>query len=142
MTDDAPVDAISIEDLDRDGVRVAVGRGSAYDLYLTRTLKHAKLIRAETSPAAIETFFEDRLDAAAGVRQPLVAFAKTHPNVRVIEGRFMAIEQAMGTPRGREAGARYLRKFLAEVLSSGFVARALATSGQADVTVAPTQRGP
>lgn len=130
----------TVEDVDREGVRVAVGRGSAYDLHLTRAMKRAKLVRAETSPAALELFLADRLEAAAGVRQTLVAFAKAHPNVRVMEGRFMAIEQAMGTPRGREAGSRYLRTFLAEALASGLVANGLARSGQADVTIAPVPR--
>ncbi|HEY6003477.1 MAG TPA: ABC transporter substrate-binding protein [Anaeromyxobacter sp.] len=131
-----------IEDVDREGVRIAVGRGSAYDLYLTRAVKHAKLVRADTSPLALEKFLADRLEAAAGVRQPLLAFAKAHPDVRVLDGRFMAIEQAMGTPRGRAAGARYLRAFIADALSSGFVASGLARSGQGDVTIAPVPRGP
>jgi polar amino acid transport system substrate-binding protein len=90
-----------------------------------------------TSPAAIEVFLRDKLEAAAGVKQPLVQFAKTHPNVRVMDGRFMAIEQAMGAPRGREAGARYLRGFIEEMKASGFVARGLERSGQGDATVAP-----
>lgn len=131
-----------IADVDGDGVRIAVGRGSAYDLYLTRAVKRARLVRAETSPAALELFLAERLEAAAGVRQPLQSFARAHPGVRVLEGRFMAIEQAMGTPRGREAGARYLRRFVVEALSSGLVAGALARSGQADVTVAPAPRAP
>jgi polar amino acid transport system substrate-binding protein len=127
----------TIEDVDRQGVRIAVGNKSAYDLYLTRTLKHAKLVRVPTSPAAIEVFLNDKLEAAAGVKQPLLQFAKAHPNVRVIDGRFMAIEQAMGTPRGREAGARYLREFIEEMKASGFVAKGLERSGQGDATVAP-----
>jgi polar amino acid transport system substrate-binding protein len=127
----------SIEDVDRDGVRVAVGNKSAYDLYLTRTLKRAQLIRVPTSPEAIDVFLKDKLEAAAGVKQPLVQFAKTHPNVRVMDGRFMAIEQAMGTPKGREAGARYLRVFIEEMKASGFVARGLEKSGQGDAAVAP-----
>jgi polar amino acid transport system substrate-binding protein len=126
-----------VEDVDRDGVRVAVGQGSAYDLYLTRSLERAKLIRAPSSSAAIEIFLKDRLEALAGVKQPLVAFAKTDANVRVMAGRFMAIEQAMGTPKGRGAGARYLRQFVEEMKSSGFVANALQASGQADAAVAP-----
>ena len=80
---------------------------------------------------------KDQLEAAAGVKQPLVQFAKTNPNVRVMDGRFMAIEQAMGTPKGREAGARYLRQFVEEMKASGFVARALERSGQGDAMVAP-----
>ena len=127
----------TIEDVDRDGVRVAVGNKSAYDLYLTRTLKRAQLVRVPTSPEAIDVFLKDKLEAAAGVKQPLLQFAKTHPSVRVMDGRFMAIEQAMGTPRVREAGARYLRGFVEEMKASGFVARGLEKSGQGDATVAP-----
>jgi len=127
----------TIQDVDRDGVRVAVGNKSAYDLYLTRTLKRAQLVRVPTSPEAIDVFLKDKLEAAAGVKQPLLQFAKTHPNVHVMDGRFMAIEQAMGTPKGREAGALYLREFVEEMKASGFVARGLEKSGQGDATVAP-----
>ncbi len=134
-----PVDSPlrTVEEVDRPGVRIAVGLKSAYDLYLTRTLKHAQLVRAPTSPEAIDLFLKDKLEAAAGVKQPLVQFAKTHPGVRVMEGRFMAIEQAVGTPKGREAGLRYLREFVEEMKASGFVARGLEKSGQGDATVAP-----
>jgi polar amino acid transport system substrate-binding protein len=132
---DSPLRAIG--DVDREGVRVSVGNKSAYDLYLTRTLKHARIIRVPTSPDAIEIFLRDKLEAAAGVKQPLLQFAKTNPSVRVMDGRFMAIEQAMGTPKGREAGARYLREFVEEVKASGFVAAGLQRSGQGDATVAP-----
>jgi len=127
----------AIEDVDREGVRIAVGNKSAYDLYLTRTLKRAQIVRAPTSPAAVELFVRERLDAAAGVKQPLVQYARSHPEVRVVDGRFMAIQQAIGTPRGRERGARYLREFVEEMKASGFVAAGLARSGQADATVAP-----
>src|SRR6185369_17047058 len=109
----------------------------AYDLYLARTLKQAQLVHAPTSPGAIELFVSEKLDAAAGVKQQLLAYAKTHPDVHVLEGRFMAIEQAMGTPKGRDAGARYLRSFVEDVKASGFVVEALKRSGQADATVAP-----
>ena len=127
----------TIQDVDREGVRVAVGNKSAYDLYLTRTLKRAQLVRAPTSPAAIEVFLKDKLEAAAGVKQPLVQFAKGNPMVRVMDGRFMVIEQAIGTPKGRESGARYLREFVEEMKASGFVANALEKSGQRDATIAP-----
>ncbi len=127
----------TIADVDRDGVRVAVAQGSAYDLYLTRALKHAKLVRQPSGPEALEMFVRDRLEAAGGVRQPIVAFAQAHPDTRVIPGRFMAIEQAMGTVKGRAAGAAYLRNFIEEMKASGFVAQALKTSGQADASVAP-----
>jgi polar amino acid transport system substrate-binding protein len=128
-----------IADVDRPGVRIAVGRGSAYDLYLTRTLKHATLVRAETGggTAAIEVFLRDKLEVAAGVKQPLVAYAKTDRNVRMMDGRFMQIQQAMGTPKGRAAAARYLRAFVEEMKASGFVADALKRSNQPDAAVAP-----
>ena len=126
-----------IADVDRAGVRIAVSKGSAYDLYLTRTLKHATLVRAPTSAAAMEMFLADKLEAAAGVKQPLVAYAKDHPDVRVMDGRFMEIQQAMGTPKGRTAGAHYLRAFVEEMKASGFVAEALKRSNQPDAAVAP-----
>jgi polar amino acid transport system substrate-binding protein len=127
----------TVEQVDRDGVRIAVGQGSAYELYLTRVIKHARLIREPSSTAAIKSFLENGLEAAAGVRQPLVELAKMRPDLRVMAGRFMAIEQAMGTPKGRKAGAAYLREFVDTMKSSGFVAKALLESGQADATVAP-----
>lgn len=130
----------AVDEVDRDGVRVAVGRGSAYDLYLTRALKRAQLIRAPSSPEALELFLKDKLEVAAGVKQPVVAFAAAHAETRVIPGRFMAIEQAMGLPKGRAAGYRYLRRFVEDMKASGFVAQALARSGQNDATVAPAAR--
>ena len=125
------------EDVDREGVRIAVARGSAYDLYLTRAIKRATLVREPSGPQALEMFRRDRLEVAAGVKQPIVAFAKAHPDMRVIPGRFMVIEQAMGTPKGRDAGVRYLRAFVEEMKASGFVADALKASGQGDAAVAP-----
>ena len=126
-----------IEDVDRDGVRIAVSRGSAYDLFLSRTLKHASLVRAPSPPASIELFMKERLEALAGVKQPLVGLAKAHPELRVLEGRFMVIEQAMATPRPRPDGAEYLRGFVDEMKASGFVATSLEKNGQKDAAVAP-----
>jgi polar amino acid transport system substrate-binding protein len=124
----------TVADVDRDGVRIGVNKDSAYDLFLTRTLKHATLVRAENG---IDIFVKDKLDAAAGVKQPMVAYAKTNPNVKVMDGRFMEIRQAMGTQKGREAGARYLHAFIEEMKASGFVADALRRSNQPDAAVAP-----
>jgi polar amino acid transport system substrate-binding protein len=125
------------DDFDRDGVRIAVGLKTAYDLYLTRHLQRAQLVRADSSPAAIERFLADALDAAAGVRQPLVAAASRQPGLRVIDGSFMVIRQAAGVPRARVAAAAYLTAFIEEMKRSGFVARALRESGVNDVGVAP-----
>ena len=134
-----PVDSPlkTVEDVDRDGVRVAVGRASAYDLFLTRALKHAKLVREPSGPEALALFRKDRLEAAAGVKQPLVEYAKANPDVRVMDGRFMEIQQAMGTAKGKLAGAAYLRAFIEEMKANGFVADALKRSGQHDAAVAP-----
>jgi len=125
------------EDVDRAGVRIAVSNRSAYDLYLSRTLKQATLVRAPSPPASFEMFVKDRLDAIAGVKQPVVDFARHTPGYRVIPGRFMVIEQAMGTPNAGAAGVRYLREFVEDAKASGFVARSLERSGQTDAAVAP-----
>jgi polar amino acid transport system substrate-binding protein len=127
-----------IADVDRPGVRIAVGVGSAYDLFLTRTIKNATIVRASAGGgrAMIDMFVNDKIEVAAGVKQPLLAYAKDHPEVRVMDGHFMEIQQAMGTPKGRLAGAAYLRKFVEEMKASGFVAEAIKRSGQ-QAAVAP-----
>ncbi len=124
-------------DVDREGVRVAVGAGSAYDLFLSRNLKHAKIVRAPTSPAVTDMFVAQKLEVAAGVKQQLEADARRIPGLRLLEGRFMVINQAMGTPRGREAGAKYLREFVEEMKASGFVAQALERHRVQGASVAP-----
>jgi polar amino acid transport system substrate-binding protein len=127
----------SLPDVDRDGIRVSVGRGSAYDLFLSRTLHHATLVRAPTSAEAVTVFARDGLDVAAGIHQPLAAYAAAHPEVRLLPGHFMEIPQAMGLPVGREAGAAYLAGFLAWAKADGLVARSLAASGQDPGLAAP-----
>lgn len=127
-----------VQDLDQEGLRLAVGKGAAYDLFLTRTLQHARLERAETSAAAVDLYFELGLDAAAGVRQPLEQVAANNPGYRVLADTFTSIRQAMAVPRDREAGAAYVRDFVERKKAEGFVHLALAQSGQAEVTVAPS----
>jgi len=127
----------TVADLDRQGTRIAVGQGAAYDLYLSRTLTAAELVRAPTSAAAVDWFVDQGLDAAAGVRQPLESFAALNEGYRVLPDSFTEIRQAMAVPKGRTAGAHYVRAFLDQKLRSGFVAQALRASGQADVRVGP-----
>jgi polar amino acid transport system substrate-binding protein len=127
----------SVAEVDREGVRIAVNTASAYDLFLTRSLKHAKLVRGENGESGVDRFVREKLEAVAGVKQPIVAYAKAHPEVRVLDGRFMEIQQAMGTAKGRDAGARYLHAFVEEMKASGFVADALKRSHQPDASVAP-----
>ena len=131
----------SIEDVDKPGIRIAVGLGSAYDLFLTRTIKSAQLVRAHTGggTAMIELFFKEKLDVAAGVRQALEVYAARDPKVRVMDGRFQVIAQAMGTPKGRTEAASYLRAFIEEMKASGFVAEGLKRSGQSATVAAPAK---
>jgi polar amino acid transport system substrate-binding protein len=126
----------SPDQVDKPGIRVGVNVNSAYDLFLTRNLKHATLVRSEDGAA---TFLQEKLEAAGGVKQALQQFIKQNPSVRMIEPRFMEIRQAMGTAKGKLAGAAYLRTFIEEMKASGFVADALKRSGQLDATVAPPE---
>lgn len=128
---------MNVEDLDKPGLKLAVGKGAAYDLYLSRTLQHAQLERAPTSAAAVELYFADSLDAAAGVRQPLEKVASNNPCYRVLEGAFTSIRQAMAVPKGRNSAAAYVEDFIARKKAEGFVHAALAATGQGEVTVAP-----
>jgi len=126
------------EEVDRAGHRVAVGKGSAYDLYLTRELAHAEIVRAPSSPAVVDTFLAQGLEVAAGVRQQLEADARRLGGLRLLPGRFMVIRQAMGLPKGRDArAAAFLAAFVEDVKASGFVAQALARHGIQGASVAP-----
>jgi polar amino acid transport system substrate-binding protein len=125
------------EEVDRPGTRVAVGRGSAYDLYLTRELKNATLVRVPTSPVVVDEFLKQSLDVAAGVKQQLEADAKRVGGVRLLPGRFMVIHQAMGVPKGRTAAQAWLSAYIEEMKASGFVARALQQHGIEGAAVAP-----
>jgi polar amino acid transport system substrate-binding protein len=131
----------SNEEVDRAGTRVVVGQGSAYDLYLTRELKHALIERAPTSPAVVEYFLAHGADVAAGVRQQLEHDAARLGNLRVLPGRFMVIQQATGVPDDRPAVATALRAFVEEMKASGFVAQALERHGIQGASVAPAASG-
>jgi len=125
------------EQVDRAGTRVVVGAGSAYDLFLTRELKAATLVRAPTSPVVTDFLVAQKLDVAAGVKQQLEADAVRVPGVRLLPGRFMVINQAMGVPQGRPAALQYLRAFVEDVKASGFVAQSLARHRVEGAVVAP-----
>jgi polar amino acid transport system substrate-binding protein len=126
------------EDVDRSGIRVTVGKGSAYDLFLTRELKQAEIVRAPTSPTVVLVFVEQKLEVAAGVKQQLEADQARFAGHRILPGRFMVIQQAMGTPksRGFEAAA-YLTQFVEDMKASGFVTDALQRHGIQGASVAP-----
>lgn len=123
-------------DVDREGVRISISARSAYDLYLERTLKHAQLLRVEGIEASWVQFKEKKLDALAGLLPRLVQDVEKMPGATILEGRFTAIQQAIGTPKGRSAAAAYLRTFAEEAKASGMVADAIARHKVRGVSVA------
>ena len=127
----------SIDEVDRAGVRISVSNRSAYDLYLSRALKHAELVRSDGLDASFDRFVADKLDALAGLRPRLILDVERVPGASILDGRFTAIQQAIGTPKGRPAGAQYLREFVAEVKASGFVAELIERHGARGLSVAP-----
>jgi polar amino acid transport system substrate-binding protein len=130
------------DEVDRPGARVAVGAGSAYDLYLTRTLQHASLVRAPAAGSAVtDLFLAGGLDVVAGLRPMLATFVARRPALRLLDGSFMTIRQAMCTAPGRAAGHRYLQGFIEEMKRSGGLARALRLRDQREAVVAPPGPG-
>lgn len=128
-------DFTTAADVDRAGVRIGVKRGSAYDLYLSRTLEHAGVVRGEEG---VDVFRAQGLEAGAGIRQPMTEFVAAHPEVRLVEGRFMEIRQAVGTTATRRPETvRFLRDLVEELKADGFVADALRRANQSDALVAP-----
>jgi polar amino acid transport system substrate-binding protein len=127
----------SISDVDREGVRVAVSARSAYDLYLTRSLKHAKLERVEGLDASFDLFTKHHLEVLAGLKPRLVADAEKLPGSRILEGQVTGVQQAAGTRKTRAAGAKYLGEFIEEMKRSGFVGRTIDKHGVKGVSVAP-----
>ncbi len=128
---DAPFAGVA--DVDRADIRISVASNAAYDLFLTRTLTHARLVRAPNPAAALDLFERREVDVSAGVRQVLDAAAADRPDRRVLPDRFMGIEQAMAVPRGRPAGAAYLGSFLQDAIASGAVRQILERHGQQSV---------
>lgn len=128
----------SNDEVDNSNNRVVVGKGSAYDLYLTRTLKHAQILRSPTSPTVVETFLNEKAEVAAGVKQQLEADARRASGLRLLNERFMVIQQAMGVPKSRgDAAADFLSEFVERVKVSGFVASALQRHHIHGASVAP-----
>ena len=118
------------EQVDKPGITVAVGKGSAYDLFLTRELHQATIVRIPTSPAVVQGFLDQHLSVAAGVKQQLEQDAAKVGGMRILPQRFMVIRQAMGVPKARgDAAATYLANFVEEMKASGFVAASLAKNG-------------
>lgn len=132
---DSPIAGVS--EVDRPGVRIGVKRGSAYDLFLSRTLRHAGVVPGDDG---VDVFRSQGLEVAAGIRQPMTGFVAAHPRYRLLDGRFMEIRQAVGTTRTRAAETvEFLSAVVEELRASGFVAAALRRANQPDTLVAPRE---
>jgi polar amino acid transport system substrate-binding protein len=136
VREDSPLRAN--EEVDQPGRTIVVGKGSAYDLHLSREIKHATLLRAPSSPAVVDFFLDQKADVAANVKQQLEIDARRLGGLRMLPGRFMVIRQAMGCQRSRGAdAASQLAQFVEEVKASGFVEQALARHKVEGAGVAP-----
>ena len=130
-----------VEEVDAPGVRIVARPRSAYDLFLRRTIKQATLVYPDAGETDVAVLTGGRADVLAGLRHVLVETAAAMPGLRVLDGRFAAMGQAIGLPRGSDAAAAYLHAFVEDVKASGFVARAIAASGAEGVSVAPPADG-
>ena len=127
----------SVDEVDREGVRIACAEASAYGLYLERTIKKARLVLTKGLDGSFDAFVKDKLEALAGLKPRLLTDVQKLPGARLLDGQFTAVQQAVGTPKSRETAARYLRAFVEDVKASGFVAEAIARNAVAGVSVAP-----
>jgi polar amino acid transport system substrate-binding protein len=131
----SPLQAIA--EVDRPGIRIAVPDRSAFELYLTRSLQHAQLVRVHGADNAFQHFVTDRLDALAGLRPRLVTDQDKLPGSRLLAGNFTAVQQAAGTPKGRPVGVQYLRDFIEDIKATGLVAQTIEQHHVRGLTVAP-----
>lgn len=127
----------SIAEVDREGVRIAVAEKSAYDLFLSRNIKHARLMRTQGIDASYNLFVTEKLEALSGLKPRLLKDVERLPGARLLDGQFTAVQQAIGTPKARAAGATYLRAFVEEAKASGFVGQAISRNAVQGVSVAP-----
>jgi polar amino acid transport system substrate-binding protein len=127
----------TIAEIDRPGLRIAIAARSAYDLWLSRHLQHAELVRAPGLDPAFELFVKEKLDALAGLKPRLLSDVEQLPGARILDGQFTAVQQAVGTARQNQAGAAFLRAFVEEAKSVGLIARLIERHRIRGLTVAP-----
>jgi polar amino acid transport system substrate-binding protein len=130
----------TVDDVDRKGIRVSVGAKGGPDLALTRLLKNAELVRAPNSAAATKQFISGKLDALAGLRPTLAVESERIPGSRLLDGSFTTVQQSVGIPKGRAAGAKYIQAFVEDVKASGLVAQLIEKNGARGAKVAPPAR--
>lgn len=127
----------TLAEVDRPGVTIASTGRAAYDLWLERNIRNATVIRTDTLDAALALFVADKLDVLAGLRPRLMADIDTLPGARILDGSFMSVQQAIGTPRGNAAAAQFLAAFVEEAKATGLVASFINGRGVRGLTVAP-----
>jgi polar amino acid transport system substrate-binding protein len=127
----------SVDEVDREGVRIAVAEQSAYGLYLARTIKHAKLVMTQGLDGSFDIFVSQKLEALAGLKPRLLTDVQKLPGARVLDGQFTGVQQSIGTAKNREASAKFLRAFVEDVKAAGLVAQAISRNAVQGVTVAP-----
>lgn len=130
----------NVAEVDRPGVRIVVPAKSAYDLYLSRNIKHAQLVRIPGTAAAYKYFVSEKLPVLAGLKPALLGYTETLPGTRILEGNFSVVRHTVGTVRGRDAAAAYLREFVEDIKASGLVAQWIAKSGVKGLSVAPPEK--
>jgi polar amino acid transport system substrate-binding protein len=127
----------TVAEVDREGVRVAAPARANYELYLGRTLKRAQLVSTASEQAAFDLLAAGQVEAVAGLTQRLLGLAAKLPGSRLVDGRFMGVQQSIAVPKGRDAGLAYLRRVVEDAKASGLVARAIERTGARGVSVAP-----
>ena len=127
----------NVADVDREGSRIAVRAGSAYDLWLTRNIKHATLVRSDSADGPLRQFVAEGLEALAALRPQLLSDAGSLGDARILPGNFTSVQQAIGTDKRNEGGAAFLRDFVAEAKRSGLVARLIEKHRVVGLSVAP-----
>ena len=127
----------SVDEIDREGVRIGVYGRSAYGLWLSGNVEHAELVKTDGVDASVEVFVEQGLEALAGLRPRLINDVENLPGARILDGQFTAVQQAIGTKPDREIAAAFLRDFVEEVKASGFVAQSIERHNARGLTVAP-----
>ena len=130
----------TMAEIDAPGIRIAVAGRSAYGLWLDRNIRRAELVRAESLAGAFEQFVRDKLDALAGLKPGLLADVEKLPGARILDGKFMAVQQAIGTAKKNAAGAMFLRDFVEEAKASGLVARLIEKHKVRGLSVAPAAK--
>jgi len=126
----------SVDEADRKGIRIIVPERAAYELYLTRTIKNAELVKDKGGDLCFKRFVDEKFDALAGLKPRLISDQAKMPGSRIVEGRFTAVQQAAGVPKGRSAAAKYLGAFIEDVKASGLVAKAIKDNNVVGLTIA------